>query len=105
MNPGKLNRKIIILEADQVSDGAGGFLKVFNPIKNVWGQIKSVNGKERIAARQAQAEISHKVIIRYTSDINHSHLVEFNGNKFDIQYITNIDDENRFLELAILGRE
>ncbi|WHZ33213.1 phage head closure protein (plasmid) [Desemzia incerta] len=105
MNPGKLNRKIEVLAADQVSDGAGGFLDVFITIKNLWGSIKSVNGKERIEARQAQAEISHKVTIRYDSKINHSHLLAFNGYKYDIQYIVNINDENRFMELAVLRRE
>lgn len=105
MNPGKLNRKIAILEADQTSDGAGGFEDIFKPIKTVWGNIKSVNGRERILARQAQAEISHKVTIRYTNAVNHSHVLSFSNSKYNIQYIVDVDDEHKFLELAILRRD
>lgn len=71
----------------------------------VWGNIRSVSGKERIEARQAQAEISHKVTIRYDPDVNHSQLVSFSGRIHHIQYIINIDDDNRYLELAVLSKE
>lgn len=105
MNPGKLNRKIEVLETDQASDGAGGYLDTFKTIKTVWGNVKSVNGRERIQARQAQAEISHKVTIRYNEIVNHSHILSFGGSKYNVQYIVDINDENKFLELAILRRE
>lgn len=101
---GKMNRRIDIVEAGQISDGAGGFEDSFIVIKTVWGDIRTVGGREYIQAKQAQAEITHKVTMRYTSEINHSNLLSFNGNKYDIQYIINIDEENKFLELHVLRR-
>lgn len=101
---GNMNRRIDIVEAGQVSDGAGGYEDSFTVIKTVWGEIKTVGGREYIQAKQAQAEITHKVIMRYTAEINHSNLLSFNGNKYDIQYIINIDEENKYLELHVLRR-
>lgn len=105
MNPGKLNRKINILKPDQISDGAGGYEDSFVPVKTVWGSVKSIFGRERMEAMQVQAEVTHKITIRYTEDVNRSHVVSFNGTKYNIQYIININEENKFLELSVLRRD
>ncbi|UDY80764.1 head closure protein [Geobacillus phage GR1] len=105
MNPGKLNKRVEIMELGQVSDGGGGYEDAFIPIKKVWANIRPVYGREKWQAQQAQAEISHKVIIRYTDAINRSHILSFNGKKYDIQYIINIDESNRFLEIQVLERQ
>lgn len=104
MNPGKLNRRVDIVSADQVSDGAGGYEDSFTTVKTVWAGITTLGGREHIEAKQAQAEVTHRIFIRYTPIINHSHLISFAGNKYDIQYLVNINEENKFLELRVLRR-
>ena len=105
MNPGNLNSRIEIVKEDKISDGSGGYEIGFTPLRTVWGNIKSVGGRERILAMQAQAEITHKITIRYTEDLKKSHLISFNKNLYDIQYIVNIDEENKFLEISVLRRD
>lgn len=105
MNPGKLNRKVEIMELDKVSDGAGGYEDTFVPIKKVWANIRPIYGKEYYEAQQAQVQVSHKVTIRYTEDINRSHILSFNGKVYDIQYLLNIEEENRYLEIRVLERQ
>lgn len=105
MNPGKLNKRVQIMKFDQISDGGGGFEEGLVPVKKVWANISPVSGREKWQAQQAQSEITHKVTIRYTEEVNRSHIISFNNKNFDIQYLINVDEENRFLEIQVLERQ
>lgn len=105
MNPGKMNKRVEIMELAQISDGGGGYEDALVPVKKVWANINPVSGREYWQAQQAQAQISHKVTIRYLQDLNRSHVLSFNGKKYDIQYVINVNEENRFLEIQVLERQ
>jgi SPP1 family predicted phage head-tail adaptor len=105
ISPGKLNKRIQIMELAQISDGGGGYEDALVPVKTVWAHIQPVSGREYWQAQQAQAQISHKVTIRYTNVVNRSHVLSFNGKNYDIQYIINVDEANRFLEIYVLERQ
>lgn len=102
MNPGKLNKKIEIMELTQVSDGSGGYENILTSVMTVWANIRPVFGREKW---QAQAEISHKVIVRYSPKINRAQVISYNNKIYDIQYLININEENRFLEIQVLERQ
>lgn len=93
------------MELAQISDGGGGFDDALVPIKTVWANIRPVYGREKWQAQQAQAEISHKVTVRYSKDINRSHVLSFNGKNYDIQYVINVEESDRFLEMQVLERQ
>ena len=105
MNPGKLNKKIQIMERGRIPDGGGGYEDALVLIKNTWANVRPASGREKWEAQQAQSEISHKVTIRYTDLIDHSHIIVFNGREFDIQYIINVNEANRFLEIQTLEKQ
>lgn len=102
MNPGKMNRRINIMKYESVSDGGGGYEEILTLVKKVWANIRPASGREFNLAKQAQAEITHKVTIRYTEEVNRSQVISFNNKIYDIQYLININEENRFLELHVL---
>lgn len=103
--PGKLNKRIEIKKLDEVSDGGGGYKNELVLIKKVWSNIQPLYGRELYQARQTQADVSHKVTIRFTKEVNRSHIVSFNGKNYDIQYLINVNEANRFLELHVLERQ
>lgn len=104
-NPGNLNKKISVMSLDQVSDGGGGYEDKLILIKKFWSNIRPVSGREYWEAQQAQAKISHKVTIRYTNLVNRTHIISFGDRSYDIQYIVNVDEENRFLTLHVVERQ
>lgn len=105
MNPGKLNRKVEIMELTKVPDGSGGYEDAFLPIKKVWANIKPIYGKEYYEAQQAQAQISHRITIRYNSVVNRAHIISFDNKLYDIQYLLDIEEEHKFLEIRVLERQ
>ena len=104
MNPGKLNKRISILKKEKVSNGGGGFKKNEVPFADCWANINTLSGREFQQAQQMEVEVSHKVTIRFRKDVKRSQLVLFGERRFEIQYIINRDEANRFLELYCIER-
>lgn len=93
------------MEYGKIPDGGGGYEEGLVPIQKLWANIRPVYGREKWQAQQAQAEISHKVTIRYRKNINRSQVLSFNGKEHDIQYIINIGEKNKFLEIQVMERQ
>lgn len=105
INIGDINKRVQVMQSSQVKDGAGGFEKVLTPIRTVWANITPVQGREFWESQQTQARITHKIIIRYTKDINRTMVLVYDNRIFDIQFIINVEEKNRFLEIQALERQ
>ncbi|ARK29048.1 phage head closure protein [Halalkalibacter krulwichiae] len=104
-NPARFDKRIQILEYTKTSDGGGGYEEVLIPILNVWANIHPLHGRELYQAQQIQAQVSHKITIRYSNKVNRSHVVFFNDKYYNIQYIVNVNEANKTLELHVLERQ
>ena len=102
---GKFNRKLQIMKLSQVSDGGGGYEDKLLEIKTVWGNISPIKGKEYWQAQQSQASVTHEITIRYTKDIDASHILKYQDRLFDIQYMTSLREEDNYLEIRVLERQ
>ncbi|KZZ86229.1 phage head closure protein [Bacillus sp. SJS] len=105
MNPGQLNSKISIKGLTRTSDNAGGYEDKFEVIKYVWAFIKPISGREYYQAQQSQSVITHTFVVRYDAEIDRTQVIEYQGRKFDIQYIINVDEQNRYLEIQALEQQ
>lgn len=104
INPGRLNKKISIKKEVSISDGGGGQKTDYELIANTWASINTLSGREFWQAQQMQAEVSHKVTIRYRKEIERTQVVFYGERKFDIQYIFNPEEANLKLEMYCLER-
>ena len=106
MNPGKLNKRVELQKVEREKDGAGGF-KESEPITfaTTWASIDGLSGSEFRRAHQQMVELTHKITIRYRKDIDRTMFVSYEGRSFEIQYIENQEERNRFLELFCLERQ
>jgi SPP1 family predicted phage head-tail adaptor len=104
MNPGKLNKRISIMSKESVSDGGGGYKDELVEVAKVWASMRSVSGREKYESQQAQAEVTHKVTIRYR-EVSPAHLIKLGNRIFDIQYLINVNEENKLLEIQALERQ
>ena len=85
--------------------------KVWNSVveffKTVWAKVSNLYGKEFIEAQKVEANISKKFIIRYIKDLDPSinpntckdFIITYRGISYDILYIDNIKEENKFMEV------
>ena len=94
MDAGKLNSRILFYNANQVSDGFGGFTVGFTSSGSVWGHYKQIDGSIDDENGLRQRAITAEVICRKKSVENISiedvfRIVSSSGSNYRI---TNIYD-------------
>lgn len=102
----RLRHRLTLQQEIKTADGAGGYIRSWQNIADLWAEIasvgnKSVYGREKLYAGQLQAEISHKVTIRYRSGISTSMRLLFENRIFNIRAISDIKENNEVLELLV----
>ena len=107
MNIGELKHKITIQR--KINNNNPLEDATFEDFKTVWAKINNLFGKEFIEAQKVNPNISKKIIIRYIKDLDMSinpntckdYKVSCKGISYNILYIDNIKEENKFMELML----
>lgn len=101
----RLRHRLTLQQEIKTADGAGGYVRSWQNVADLWAEIDSANGKsyghEKLYAGQVQAEISHKVMIRYRSGISTAMRLLFGNRVFNIRSIRNVQENNDVLELLV----
>ena len=95
----RLRQRLTLQKETRVSDGAGGYSRSWQDIADLWAEIIPLSGKERLFAEQIEAPISHKILLRYRSDITPDNRLVFEGRIFNIRYVFNVNENNEALEI------
>lgn len=106
MNAGELRDQVTFQALTQSADtfGAAGSESWANiattPI--VWAALETLSGREFFAAQRVAAEVTHRIRIRYRSDITPKHRVKSGSGIFDILAVFEVD---RRIETHLLVKE
>ncbi len=101
-----LRHRLTLQQEVQTEDGAGGYVRSWNNLGDIWAEITSVSnrsiyGQEKLYAEQLQSEITHKITIRFRSLISTDMRLLFESRIFNIRSIRNINENNEILELLV----
>ncbi len=99
---GELRHRLSIQAEQATSDGGGGLSDPWaNPVTvaTVWGKVEPLTGGERLHALQIQDRLSHRIVIRYRSDVTAAMRVVFGARAFNIRAVIDTGERGRFLEL------
>jgi SPP1 family predicted phage head-tail adaptor len=97
---GRLNKKISIESNAAARDSHGQDVESWSPhLTDIWASIDPVRGREFFAARQFNAEVTHKVTIRYRTGISPQMRVEYQGRYFRIEAVIDPNERHEALEL------
>ena len=102
MNPGKLNRRIMLLRYDNV-DGAEGLTtqKLVPAIANkIWAAVEPVNGREYYEEMKFKNDDAVKFTIRYRAGIENYMLVLYRDRLYKIEGIVDPAEKHEMLELT-----
>ena len=85
MNPGELRQRITLQgPSAKQADGQGGGALVWPNVATVWAQIEPLGAHERYRHQQQQAEVTHRITIRYRGGVNAKMRVLFGSRVFRI---------------------
>lgn len=107
MDIGFLRRKIIFQQQASAQNTRGEMVPTWTTYYTCRAGIEPLTGRELLAAMQVQADISHRVTIRWpgaTVTLDPSMRILFGTRYFDINSILNTEERNRTLELLCTER-
>lgn len=98
MRSRSLKHKIVIQTYSETQNSFGESVKEWVDFKTVWSSITPLSAKEYFKAG-VQAEVSHKIGIRYIRDIKPKMRVVYGTRIFSIESVLNIREANKTLQL------
>ena len=103
LNSGKLRHKILLEREEKVKDNTGGFTSTWVTHKTLYAHIEPLTGMtnrgEVFHASKLEARISHRIHIRYFTDIKETDRLNYNGRYMQIRKILNMEERNQWIEL------
>ena len=90
---------IDLQSATASQDGYGEESKVWATDESIFAQIQPLRGQQLLEYQQINAELTHRIIIRHTSNATPEKRIKFGTRIFDINVVRNIDERNIYQEL------
>lgn len=99
LTSGKLRHKINLQRQAETPDGGGGTVLAWATFASPRAWVKPMSGGERFHSMRLEANTTHRIFVRYRTDLLTSDRIEFGGRLFQIRAIINIEERNRWLEI------
>ena len=103
--PAKMKHRVSLQSLSQVSDSQGGFTETWATDAELWAAIDPIKGYERYQAQQVQTPVTHKITIRYRSDVTTKKRFLYGSRVFAIKEVLNENEDNRYLLIRALEQQ
>ena len=99
---GELRQRVVIQKREDKESGLYSGESERTTVQTVWAKIENVTGTQQVDSRNAGTSITHRITIRYRSDVNVQDEILYTGTtgtfRYGIETVQNMGDErNRFL--------
>jgi len=98
MRSGNLKHKIVIQTYSETQNDFGEIIKGWSDFKTAYASITPLSAKEFFKAG-VQAEATHKVEVRYLTEIKPKMRVLYGTRVFNIESVINVREANKSLQL------
>lgn len=100
LDAGQLRHCVTIeREVQSVPADSGEVTRTWMPIGSVWASIEPISGREYFASQQLQADVTHRVRMRWTKLVGPNCRLRFNGRVLAIVAAINVEERNAQWEL------
>jgi SPP1 family predicted phage head-tail adaptor len=96
---GSLNKRIILQYQTKVKSATGATTVSWADGSTIWAAIWPISANEAMRSGQLTLEITHRIRIRYRSDIKGSWRIKFGDHYFSIVSLINPNQANKTLDL------
>ena len=99
IDPGKLDRRLVLEEPVDTPDGAGGFTRTYQTAATLWAQVEPAAARGDVTADSLGATATHHIVIRSRSDITTRHRLRDGARNFRIVSVREQDSQGRFITI------
>lgn len=101
---GELRERFKLYKRAETLDATGRNFKTtekFTLIDEVAGKVAPIKGLVRIDTKQIGQQVTHRMWIRYRTDITDRNWIVWDGRRFNIRDFQPVNERKRFLELLV----
>ena len=103
MRAGSMRHRIRIEAPTETQRPDGSVIRIWHTFLSAWASIEPLTGREHFAAEREQADVSHRIRMRFAPGITHKMRISFASRIFEIESVINVGERNR--ELILMCRE
>lgn len=98
IDPGKLDRRIILRSASVSTDGFGQAVRTYSDLGKVWAKVDYTSVSEGNEANKLTSVNKVRFTIRYRSDVDATNKVSWDGKTYEVEGV-NLEGRERYLVL------
>jgi SPP1 family predicted phage head-tail adaptor len=99
IDPGRLNRRLVLEAPVETPDGAGGVTRAYSEIATIWADVTPVAARGGIDAASGGATVTHRIRVRAGPAITTQHRLRLDTRVFRIVSVRAHDRAERFLDI------
>jgi SPP1 family predicted phage head-tail adaptor len=94
---GELRRRLLIEEATEAADGAGGAVRTFAPVATVFARIEPTAVREAVDDGRQVGRVTHRITIRRRNDVAGGMRFSSGAVRYRVLAVEPCDDRRRFI--------
>lgn len=94
---GALRRRVTLEAPVDAPDDAGGFLREFAPVAQLWAKIEATGAGEQFAEQRLEQSRTLRVTIRWRAGVTSQMRFDLQGRKLYVRGVLDVDEAGRFL--------
>ena len=98
-NAGWLRHRITIQDKSVARNAYGEEVITWTEVATVWAAVWPIRGREYMEAQQQQADVTHRVMIRYRTDVVPTMRITWGSRTFMIESVIEVRSARRDMEL------
>ena len=102
MKIGDLRHRVTFQKPVKTPDGYAGNTVAWQDVVTVWAQIEPLSGREYFFAHQIKNEVSHRVRVRYRTDVNEKMRIKHGERHFKIESMIDMMERREYLEIRCM---
>lgn len=96
---GRMRRRLTIQQPVDADDDAGGSVRSYAELATVFAAVEPVSSRRETDAGEDRAIATHRIVIRYRTDVTAQHRLVLGTRVFRILGIVDVAAEHRFLDI------
>lgn len=99
IDPGRLNRRLVLEAPMETPDDAGGVVRAYSDVGTIWADVTPVAARSDVEAESAGATVTHRIRVRSGPTITTWHRLRLDALVFRIVSVRAHDRSGRFLDI------
>lgn len=101
MRAGQLRHRLSLQSPTITNTSTGTITEAWGTVATIWGSVEPLRGREFYDSALINSDVTARIVIRYTSDIEPNYRIVYDNRTFLIESIVDIDERRKEMNLMV----